>query len=198
MNGAWGDNSVIQIFVNLTGITVHVIPTDYLDLQGVITNYCPQEENHLDDAAITLIYGGNHYQLAVPTSLPKSVEVTRCDGPKVAPVVSLLDCEDSDWQSVSPLPRRKWERFTRKAQKGRKGSLKNKVVIPDERKEEDELISYDSNDDEAPLSSRIAAKKRKVASDAGDVVKGSKEGTSCNVSASEDDEVVKGIQEVTS
>ena len=112
MNGAWGDNSVIQIFVDITGINVHVIPTDFLDLEGVITNYCPQEENHLDDAAITLIYGGNHYQLAVPTSLPKSVEVTIRDSPKVAPVVSMVDSEDDDWQRVSPLPRRKWERFT--------------------------------------------------------------------------------------
>ena len=204
MNGAWGDNSVIQIFVDITGINVHVIPTDFLDLEGVITNYCPQEENHLDDAAITLIYGGNHYQLAVPTSLPKSVEVTIRDSPKVAPVVSMVDSEDDDWQRVSPLPRRKWERFTRKAQKGRKESLKNKVASPDVDKKEEEILvreerldigSYDSNsNDEDPLSSRIAAKKRTNSN----FVDRKSEESSCNVSDPEQGGVKKRSTEVPS
>ena len=92
-NGAWGDNSVIQIFANITGITVHVLPTDNLEVEGVITHCCPQE-NHLDDAAITLIYGGSHYQIAVPTCLPKSVEVTTSDSPELVPVISLSEDED--------------------------------------------------------------------------------------------------------
>ena len=204
---------MIQIFANITGITVHVIPTENLDVEGVITNYCPQE-NHLDDAAITLIYGGNHYQLAAPTCLPKSVKVSFRDSPNVAPGVSLVDSEDDVWETVLPSPRRKWEKFTRKTKKSRKESLKNKLVkSPTDVGDKEEEISVtdkrlysgndNSSDDETPLSTRIAAKKKtppnkplKVgdgkheesrgnASDPepGDVQKGAHEGSSRNVSS---------------
>jgi hypothetical protein len=101
-----------------------VIPTDNLEVEGVITHYCAQE-NHLDDAAITLIYGGSHYQIAVPTCLPKSVEVTTSDSPELVPVISLSEDEDEVLKAVSQ--RRKWEKFTRGTQKIKKTATEVQV-----------------------------------------------------------------------
>ena len=124
-NGAWGDNSVVQIFADITGITVHIVPIDTLDIEGVITNYRP-DENPLDDAAVTIVYGKSHFQIAVPTKLPRSVLVTNKETPVVAPSIDLID--NSKQEEKIPRPRRKWESFTRKSQRSRKDIFKKRKV----------------------------------------------------------------------
>ena len=104
-----GDNSIVQIFADLTGITVHVLPTENLSLEGIITNYRP-EENQLDEAAITVVHGGNHFKIAAPTELPSSVTVSIRDCAKVVPGVIEVDGSDTEEKAE---PRRKWARISR-------------------------------------------------------------------------------------
>ena len=140
-NGAWGDNSILHIFANITGITVHVVPTEFLTVDTV-THYCPRDD-YMNEASISVLHGGGHFQLLVPTTLPSAVTVTVSDEADFVPPV--IDLDEKVQETV---PRRKWPKFKRKSQHlkkiGRKDSQDN-FMSP--------LIDY--SDDDIPLSSRI-------------------------------------------
>ena len=74
-DGAWGDSSLIKIFSNISGITIHVIPTEFLTVTTV-THYSP-DKDFLDEAGITLVHGAGHFKIAVPTEYPNTVKVER-------------------------------------------------------------------------------------------------------------------------
>ena len=70
-NGAWGDSSVIQIYADITGITVHVLST----VNGSTTHYCPKT-NYLDEASISIQHSGSHFRIIAPTVFPASIVVS--------------------------------------------------------------------------------------------------------------------------
>ena len=74
-DGTWGDSSLIKIFSNISGITIHVIPTEFLTVTTV-THYSP-DKDFLDEAGITLVQGAGHFKIAVPTEYPNTVKVER-------------------------------------------------------------------------------------------------------------------------
>ena len=148
-NGAWGDNSVVQIFADITGISVHVVPTDRPDVEGVITNYRP-DENPMDDAAITIVHGNSHFQIAVPTKLPSSVVVTLKESPEIAPTITVVD--NSKQEERIPPPRRKWERFTRQSQRSRKRKVSSL--------QGNNPSNSSDSDDDVPLSARLGQLKK--------------------------------------
>ena len=148
INGAWGDNSVLQIFANITGITVHVVPTEFLDVDTV-THYCPRND-YMNEASISVLHGGGHFQLLAPTTLPSAVTVTLSDKAEHAPAVIDLDSEDHESR-----PRRKWPLFKRLSQ-----NLK-KIWRKDSNQTNCKSPQNDDSEDETPLSSRIAKMSRR-------------------------------------
>ena len=138
-DGAWGDNSVIQIFADITGLIVHVIPTEFLTVTNV-RHYIPKKDS-FDEASITIVHGNNHFQILATTQLPYSISVTVTDTPDVAPVID-LDMEDEVDVNVK-LPRQKWPMFKRKSQKVKKNLN----------------IGSDESEDNLPLSTRKKMKK---------------------------------------
>ena len=76
-DGAWGDSTVIQIFSEISGLTIHVIPTEFLTVQTV-THHAPAN-NYMDEAGITIVHGFGHFQVVVPTKYPSSIEVEKVE-----------------------------------------------------------------------------------------------------------------------
>ena len=137
-DGAWGDQSVIQIFADITGLVVHVVPTEFLSVT-TMTHYCPMED-YLDEASIAIVHGQAHFQILATTDLPSSISVTVKDTPEAAPSIDLAEEDEVDG---TKLPREKWPKFKRKSQKVRKKNL-----IDDSNDSEDDLELSARNLDE--------------------------------------------------
>ena len=137
-DGAWGDQSVIQIFADITGLVVHVVPTEFLSVT-TMTHYCPMED-YLDEASIAIVHGQAHFQILATTDLPSSISVTVKDTPEAAPSIDLAEENEVDG---TKLPREKWPKFKRKSQKVRKKNL-----IDDSNDSEDDLELSARNLDE--------------------------------------------------
>ena len=137
-DGAWGDQSVIQIFADISGLVVHVVPTEFLSVT-TMTHYCPMED-YLDEACIAIVHGQAHFQILATTDLPSSISVTVKDAPEAAPLIDLAEEDEVD---VTKMPRKKWPKFERKSQKVRK-----KPLIDDSNDSEDDLALSARNLDE--------------------------------------------------
>ena len=99
-DGAWGDSSVIQIFANITGITVHVVPRGHSD--DVITHYCPRQ-GICEDAAFPICLGYGHFQVLVSSCLPHKVTVSHKETIDNPVIIEIDDDLPSDDKSESVL-----------------------------------------------------------------------------------------------
>ena len=98
MDGAWGNSLVLQSFSNITGITVHVVPTENLLLQD-ITHYAPRD-GIVKGASIAIYHGSGHFRLLATANLPKEVTISTKETNVIEPIINL---DEEEW----PLPESK-------------------------------------------------------------------------------------------
>ena len=100
LDGAWGDSSVVQIFANITGITVHVVPTDQSQI-NLTTHYCPRQGT-ISGSAFPMCLGYGHCQVLVTNCLPTQIEILRKEVNSMDPVIK--EVEDTDLNMANYLP----------------------------------------------------------------------------------------------
>jgi hypothetical protein len=170
----WSGSDSFQVFVEATGICVHVINEERSDIEAV-QHHVPHSETEVDwETSLVLLYGYSHFRAVVPLTLPTSL--TLCEKPEVGPMVTIdLDMEEPTMKNKKTLKLHRTKFPKKPSQREKKigcGQRKEKVNSVRDmfekyvKKENVKIMevddSFDINDPDQPVQKESAEEEGEV------------------------------------